>query len=167
MLLEIIQENLNYAVIALGLIIIVVLAISLVLLIKVNQTTQRYRTFMRGNTRANLEEHLFNYSKEVNEASEKMDTLIKTQIELNHTLKGCIQNIGVVRFDAYDDTGGQLSFALALMDGYGNGMVVSSLHGRDNSHVYAKPIRRGVSAYPLSQEEEQAIEQAIRNKLIN
>ncbi len=167
MILEIIQDNLDYAVIVLGLIVIIFLIVNVVLLIKVNQVTKRYRTFMRGNTRANLEEHLFNYSTEVNKASEKMETLKKTQIELDHTIKGCIQNIGVVRFDAYDDTGGQLSFALALMDGYGNGTVVSSLHGRDNSHVYAKPIRRGTSTYPLSQEEEQAIKQAVCNKLIN
>lgn len=69
-------------------------------------------------------------------------------------------HIGLVRFDAFEDTGGGQSFALALIDDEGDGVVLSSLHARQASRLYVKDIRGGVADAPLSSEEERALRQA-------
>ncbi|HSM34036.1 MAG TPA: DUF4446 family protein [Anaerolineae bacterium] len=71
-----------------------------------------------------------------------------------------ISRIGLVRFDAFSDTGGAQSFALALVDDDGDGIVLTSLHSRPSTRVYIKTIRRGVADAPLSGEEEQALREA-------
>ncbi len=71
-----------------------------------------------------------------------------------------IRHLGIVRFDAFVDVGGRLSFAAALLDDDGNGLVISSISGRSEGRVYAKPIVDRRSEFPLSEEEEEAIRKA-------
>lgn len=71
-----------------------------------------------------------------------------------------ISRIGVVRFDAFEDTGGAQSFVLALIDDDGDGVVLTSLHSRPTTRVYLKTIRRGIADSPLSGEEERALRRA-------
>jgi hypothetical protein len=78
---------------------------------------------------------------------------------LNH-----IQKVGVVRYDAFDGIGGEQSFSVALLDANANGVVVSGLSGREDTRVYAKPVRNGRSAHALSDEEIQAIARAIESQ---
>ena len=80
---------------------------------------------------------------------------------LHETLLSAIQRIGLVRFDAFEDMGGQLSFALALLDADGTGVVLSSINGRRETRVYAKGIERGESAVPISEEEREAVRRAM------
>lgn len=75
---------------------------------------------------------------------------------------GFIQNLGIVRFSPYQETGGNQSFSLALLDGTGTGIVILSLHGRESTRIYVKPVEKGKSKYELSKEEAQAIGQAIK-----
>jgi len=71
-----------------------------------------------------------------------------------------LQRVGVVRFNPFDDTGGDQSFAMVLADAYGNGVVMSSLYRRGDSRIFAKPLMQWQSSYALSTEEQQAIERA-------
>ncbi len=71
-----------------------------------------------------------------------------------------VQGIGMVRFRAFQDTGGDQSFALALVDGEGNGAVVAALYAREGTRVYGKPLTAWNSTYNLGDEEKQALEQA-------
>lgn len=74
-----------------------------------------------------------------------------------------LQCVGVVRFNPYNDVGGDQSFAVALLDGEGDGLVFSSLHGREETRVYAKPVKKGeAQEYSLSGEEKEAIKVARR-----
>ena len=73
---------------------------------------------------------------------------------------GAISRIGLIRFDAFEDTGGAQSFALALVDDDGDGLVLTSLHSRPTTRVFVKTLRRGVADAPLSGEEEQALREA-------
>ncbi len=68
-----------------------------------------------------------------------------------------LQHVGLVRFNPFSDTGGDLSFALALADADGRGVVLCNLHGRGESRLYAKPLQAWGSPYPLSDEEVQAV----------
>ena len=76
-------------------------------------------------------------------------------------IEGAVRRVGLVRYDAFEDVGGRLSFSCALLDDHGHGVVVTSINGRQDTRVYAKPITEGMSPYNLSVEEEEAIKQAL------
>jgi Protein of unknown function (DUF4446) len=80
---------------------------------------------------------------------------------LAELMQGTIQHVGVVRFDAFEDMGGRLSFSAALLDDRGNGIVITSINGRQDTRCYAKPVRAGTSIHNLSEEEDQAIRDAM------
>ena len=72
-----------------------------------------------------------------------------------------VQHVGLVKFDAFEDMGGHLSFAAAMLDAEGDGFVLTSINGRQDARIYAKPIERGQSVSHLSDEEQEAIRRAI------
>jgi len=72
-----------------------------------------------------------------------------------------VQHVGLVKFDAFEDMGGHLSFAAAMLDAEGDGFVLTSINGRQETRIYAKPIERGQSVSHLSDEEQEAIRRAI------
>jgi Protein of unknown function (DUF4446) len=76
-------------------------------------------------------------------------------------LEGAVQLVGLVRYDAFAEMGGRLSFSCALLDGRGDGLVITSINGRQDTRVYAKPVQGGRSSHNLSEEEEEAIQQAL------
>jgi hypothetical protein len=75
-----------------------------------------------------------------------------------------VQHVGLVRFDAFEDMGGHLSFAAALLDADGNGFVLTYINGRQETRIYAKPIDSGASQYHLSAEEQESIRRAIASR---
>ena len=76
-------------------------------------------------------------------------------------IEGSVRRVGVLRYDAFEDVGGRLSFSCALLDDHGTGVVLTSINGRQETRVYAKPVTIGQSTYNLSREEEEAIRQAM------
>jgi hypothetical protein len=76
-------------------------------------------------------------------------------------IEGTVRHVGLVRYDAFEDVGGRLSFSCALLDDHGTGVVVTSINGRQDTRVYAKPIVDGRSQYNLSIEEDEAIRRAL------
>lgn len=79
---------------------------------------------------------------------------------LNLAQKRGISRVGLVRFNPFEDTGGDLSFALTLASADGNGVVITSLHGRGNTRFYAKPLASWTPAYSLSDEEAESVHRA-------
>lgn len=84
------------------------------------------------------------------------------QIEEENKLH--IQKIGFVRYNPFNETGGDNSFSLSLLDKQANGFVLTCLHTRDRTRVYAKPIKSGKSTYELSKEESKALDNALKGK---
>jgi hypothetical protein len=98
----------------------------------------------------------------------KIDRLEQAVRALNATdnrqqvqIEGSVRRVGVMRYDAFEDVGGRLSFSCALLDEHGTGVVLTSINGRQETRVYAKPVTVGQSTYNLSREEEEAIRQAM------
>lgn len=91
----------------------------------------------------------------------RFDNLSKEFEELKETNKKCAQKFAVIRFNPFNESGGDQSFSIALLDGNNDGFVITSHYHRDANRVYAKPIRQGQSKYQLSEEEKQAINKAI------
>lgn len=112
----------------------------------------------------NLEEMMRNYINKVNEVEKKNKEIMNYCNKLDSEIKGCSQKIGIVRYNAFKDTGSDLSFSLAILDDYNNGVVLNGIYARDSSNIYAKPVVNGESKYVLSNEEKEAIYKAI-NKI--
>src|SRR4026207_1173309 len=85
----------------------------------------------------------------------------QTQIE------GSVRNVALLRYDAFEDVGGRLSFSCALLDDQGNGVVLTSINGRQETRVYAKPVTQGTSSHNLSLEEEESIRRALGSRQAN
>jgi hypothetical protein len=83
---------------------------------------------------------------------------------LRELLRSTVSRVGLVRYDAFDDMGGALSFSAALLDERGDGVVVSAINGRTETRCYAKPVADGRSEHDLSREEEAAVETAIERR---
>ncbi len=93
-------------------------------------------------------------------ATFRKDTAAKFT-EVDADLAQSVSRVAVVRFDAFEKLGGRLSFAAAMLDDHGDGIVLSSIHGRSETRVYAKGVRAGQSDHPLTPEERQAIGRAL------
>jgi len=115
-----------------------------------------------GRGRSDMYELLIGYRDEVRGIRADLGALQRWREELTRDLSGYVQKVGVVRFNAFEDTGSDLSFAVAILDAQLNGVVISSLYGREESRVYAKPVEAGGSRYLLTDEERRAIEEARR-----
>ncbi len=122
---------------------------------------KKIRIFLKGKKVKDLEEVISEQMKRMRGIEKDMKKLFKWNKDLQKISDVSIQKVGVIRFNPFKDTGGDQSFAIALLDSNNNGLVLSSLYTRQGTRVYTKPIEKGVSTYHLSKEEKQAIEKAI------
>jgi type II secretory pathway pseudopilin PulG len=122
---------------------------------------QKYASFLKGSNAQNIEDIIKTYTGQIDDAQTKIDEIAEFCAKMIKYQQLAISHVGLVRFNPFGDTGGNQSFCLALLDSDDTGVVISSVHGRNTTRVYAKAINSGKSKYNLSQEENQAIEQAI------
>jgi hypothetical protein len=126
--------------------------------------TARYDALMTGAAGKSVEEMVVGRLRELNEVKKNMLSLNSRCNKLDEQIAKCVQKTGVVRFSAFDGTGSDLSFTIALLDEQDDGVVFSSIYGRSEGRCYAKPINGGRSDYPLSDEEKRAIEISKKGK---
>ena len=125
---------------------------------------RRLRRVLPQGESGGIDEILDRQLKSVESLSERVDALNKLHHELEHLSQRTIQKVAVIRYNPFSDTGGDQSFAIALLDSLGNGVVVSSLHSRTDTRVFAKPVQSGRSKFQLSDEEQDAIRKALAPK---
>ncbi|MDR2006019.1 MAG: DUF4446 family protein [Acidaminococcales bacterium] len=123
----------------------------------------RYDALMRNASGKSLEEMVVGRLEQVQKVENDMSLINNRCWQLSEQVAKCIQRIGVVRFNAFDGTGSDLSFAIAFLDEKNDGVVFSSIYGRNEGRCYAKPIKHGQSTYALSDEEKKAIELCKKN----
>lgn len=100
-------------------------------------------------------------AKQIQRLEAAVRSLSATDRRQEQLIEGAVRHVGLVRYDAFEDVGGRLSFSCAMLDDHGSGVVMTSINGRQDTRVYAKPIAEGHSTYNLSIEEEEAIRQAL------
>lgn len=158
---RILTDNLATVIGTIAALLLVVLVLLLVQSIRLSRAARRYRALVgdgSGGTLVNvLEEHV----GRVDAVGGQLQELRAVVDLLERRSRGSLQHIGLVRFNPFDDTGSDQSFALALLDERRDGVVISSLHGRSNTRLFAKPVTGGESAHALSDEELQAIRIAV------
>ena len=146
-------------------IVIILLILYITSVINLKKLRTSYSRFMSklGNGN-NIEELLKEYIKRVETVEAKNGEIISYCKLIDENIKRCTQKIGIVRYNAFKDVGSDLSFTLAILDDYNNGVVLNGIYARDNSNIYAKPIENGQSKYILSEEEKESVNKAINTK---
>lgn len=157
-------ENMPYVLAALMFMTAFLFLLVLYLLIAVSRLKGRYREMMTGEeTGRDFESMLLRHIEETHAvAAENRDLQIDNR-RISELLDRAVTRVGVVRFRAFEDMGSDLSYAVALLDAHNDGVVLSSIFGREDSRSYVKPIEAGKSTYTLTKEEDDAIRQAMQS----
>lgn len=111
-------------------------------------------------TLEDVNDMLGSHDVRIQESQQDIKDLYRVSKKLHSQILNCLQDSSVVRFNPFQDTGGDQSFSLALLNKRGDGLVISSLHNRSGTRVYSKPIQKGVSRFELTNEEIEAIARA-------
>lgn len=146
----------------------VVMAVMLVFLIinsvKIKKMKLTYTSFMSGKDGKSLEEVILKRFKEVDDLK-KEDAAKKVQLDdINESLRYAFSKMGMVKYDAFNEMGGKLSFALALLDNRNNGFLINAMHSREGCYTYVKEIINGESYINLGEEEKKALNKAINSE---
>jgi hypothetical protein len=163
-ILAFINEFQIYITLAL-LVLVVFLTIMIVIyLAALNKLEKKYRKVMRGSNNKNLEELLISYLDKIDEVKKTSDEVKNICEETTKITTNCLQKVSIIRYKAFEDVGSDLSYSIAMLDANNNGILLTSIYGRNESTTYAKPIDKGISRYDLSDEEEKVLHQAINTK---
>ena len=120
-----------------------------------------YNSFMRGKDGKSLEESIADKFEELDELSEET---MRNRAEIQKIRKDMLSNfqkVGILKYDAFHEMGGKLSFALTLLDGNDSGYIINSMHSREGCYNYIKEIVKGESYIELSEEEMESLEKAL------
>lgn len=154
-------DNMPFIVVAMAVIMFIMLCVMIKQAWTLSYMKKRYRKMMNGVNGDNLERLLMGHIDEVRHVVEENQRLDTENRRMDELLNMAVTRVGMVRFRAFEDMGSDLSYAVALLDAHNNGVVLSSIFGREDSRSYAKPIEDGKSSYPMTQEEEQALKEAM------
>lgn len=148
------------------LIIAVAVLLALVLVLMRQWSLLRRSVFIlkKGADGKNVVELVAEHVEEVRDNTDRVNELSRKHDYVLDVLAGAVQRVAVVRFDAFEDMGGKLSYAVALLDDERNGVIFTSIYGRSENRTYAKAVAGGRSAHTLSREEDEALRRALRSK---
>jgi hypothetical protein len=146
-----------------GLLVVVafLIVLAFVLLRRSGRLSGRLETITRGSDDQSLETILGSHLERVRNVVRDVDQLAARTAILERDLRGSLGRVAMVRYNPFEETGGNQSFALAVLDTNGDGFVLSSLHARAGTRVYAKAVKAGASETALSDEETEALRQAL------
>ena len=151
-----------------GIIIIILLILTVYLLIRnvnsnmrLSRLERRYKVFMKGSDAQYLEKVFVRKFAQIDRLYEAKDQHDHELLFIKKNLDKMFSKYGVEKYDAFDDVGGKLSFALALLDKDNTGLILNAVHSRDNCFLYLKEIVKGESYVMLSQEEVEALRKAV------
>lgn len=158
-----IYEISGFDITMLGIIIIFMLTAIIINSFKIKNIIKKNERLMRNFGNTNIDTALNRFMDRVESVYGKGIEIEARCNELDKKVSRCLQKIGVVRYNAFKDTGSNLSFAIALLDENDDGLVINGVYSRDSSCTYAKPIYRGNTKYALSEEEMQALDAAVND----
>lgn len=121
----------------------------------------KYNKFMKGNNGKALEDVIENRFEQVDKLLAENKKKTKEILDIMENLKIAVQKVGIVKYDAFNEMGGKLSFALVMLDKENTGFVINAMHSREGCYTYIKEIIRGESYIPLGTEEKEALKKAM------
>ncbi|WP_195574018.1 DUF4446 family protein [Paenibacillus sp. 1001270B_150601_E10] len=158
---EMIKEWLPYLIVGTACLSVLLLILVIVQSVKLSKMRRRYEGMMNGTGVQNLEELLMQMNLDLESmhvVQEKHAVQMKQLLQRVHEHAA---HLGIERYNAFGEYGNNLSFSLALINDDHDGIVLTGIHGREHTYVYAKPVEKGQSQYTLSPEEQRSLETAI------
>lgn len=153
--------DIGVVILVLCIIILILLVINITNICSINKLKKKYHKFMTGKNAKSLENEiiaLFEDNKFIKSSIEKNKKDIRT---LYKNMESTFQKIGIIKYDAFNQMGGKLSFCLALLDENNNGFILNSVHSAEGCYSYTKEIINGESSISLGEEEKQALLKAM------
>lgn len=134
---------------------------SIIINSKLKKITEKYERFMKGKDMESMEELVMTRFDEIDSMLENTNHNMEDIKTLFEDMKMTVQKTGIVKYDAFNEMGGKLSFALAMLNGNNSGFVLNAMHSREGCYTYIKEIIDGKSYIPLGGEEQEALNQAM------
>lgn len=151
----------DYIIIGLSAVVLILLILIIVNIAQMRKLKKAYKVFMSGKNGKNLEDTLI-------KRLDQVDTLLEANNENEKTIKSLFeamqltyQKMGLIKYDAFSEMGGKLSFSLAMLDVRNNGFIINAMHTREGCYTYIKEIVDGNSIIVLSDEEQKALDRAM------
>lgn len=141
--------------------IIILLIIVIVLCVNLSRLSKKYKKFMGGKNAKSLEKDIMGLYEDNRLIKASMEKNKKDIGNLYRKLEGTFQKIGIIKYDAFDQMGGKLSFSLALLDENDNGFILNSVHSAEGCYTYTKEIKNGLCDISLGDEEKKALDIAM------
>jgi hypothetical protein len=148
-------------IIVVGVIAVVALLLSVAIALRTGRMKRQYRVLSAADSRSSFVEVVARKTEEVRELRADVARLADELRATQGELREAIRHVGLVRYDAFGDMGGRMSFSVALVDDHGNGFVLSAIHARSESRSYVKELRGGMAEVLLSPEETAAVADAV------
>ena len=155
------KEYDTYFILGLSAFCLILFVYAIVLSCKLAKISKSRSTKLAEGQVGDIADCLTDHADTLTRLGSQIEKISSSQVELGNDLQKCLRKIGIVRFNAFDDVGGEQSFALALLDASKSGVIISNLYGRQDSRLYAKSIVNGNGERTLSDEERNALEKAL------
>lgn len=149
--------DIGYIFAGIAAILLILLILFIVLLVKYFKLKKRYDKFMQGKNASSLEEKIEGVFQDMKILKTNVDKNKKDIRSLFKNMESAFQKVGLVKYDAFNQMGGQLSFSLALLDENNDGFILNSVHSSEGCYSYTKEIKQGSSSISLGEEEQEAL----------
>lgn len=154
----------DYILLGLAGLVVLLLIIILINVIQMHKLKKKYKMFMDGKNAKTLEESIMSRMDQMDyliSSNQKNENDIKTIFK---NMKNTFQKVGLVKYDAFQEMGGKLSFSLALLNEMNDGFIINAMHSREGCYTYIKEIIDGNSIITLAEEEKEALDMAMHKK---
>ena len=151
----------GFLILGLAIVTLILFVTVIISLIKMSQLYRRYDIFMRGRDAETLEELIIEQMEAISILKSEDKTNKENIRNINRNIRASFQKLGLVRYNAFQGMGGNLSFAIALLDYTNSGFVLNSVHSREGCYMYLKRVDMGKTEVILGSEEKEALEQAL------
>lgn len=160
-----IENNFAVSILALGAGIFLALCLTIYCFIKILSIRKKSKVFFEGNNGKNLESLILKNAGEIKLLDSEIQDLYNISNQVHKLALEGVHKVSIIRFNPFGDIGGDQSFSVAFLNGKNTGVVISSLHTKEGTRVYSKPIIKGeAEKYPLTEEEKNVVKIAMQNK---
>jgi len=159
--------DLSYIIIGMVVLILVLLVLTIILFVKSVKLKNTYRQFMTGRTVKSLEEEIVNLFEDNKSMKEQILDSRKEIRNIHKQMRTVYQKCSIIRYDAFKEMGGKLSFCLVLLNEENDGFILNSVHSSAGCYSYLKEIKGGKCSIDLGSEEQQALNEALKGEELN
>lgn len=154
--------DVGYVIMGMAAVILIMFIMLIVTIVKNSKMRKKYNQFMAGEDGKNMEQSILDKFSSIDKLEDNVADLYNQVKRIDEVLVTAYQKIGIVKYDAFKEIGGKLSFAIALLTAENNGFILNSMHSsREGCYTYIKKIENGESKIVLSEEEAMALKEAM------